>query len=210
MRALHLIFRAAALMLALTLPPGAWAALITLQETNGGSASAPSFTANGVTVTLNGGVLASNGGNTFYQSNSGVGGQNPISLSFSTGVSNLLIDVFNGDSSDFFQIEATTQGNPVYISNLQTRTPGLIESAIQSATLTYSGLGSWDFIIDNIRFDIPVVCPEACVQVVPTPGSLPLSLVGLMGLVVLRLRLRLAHRSRPTALDGAAHAAQAA
>lgn len=206
MRALQSTLRAVALMLAMSLSPGAWASLITLQETNGGTVSAPSFTVNGVTVTLGGGVLGATGGNTYYASQSGASGLNPVTLNFSIGVENLLIDVFNRDGSDFFQVEATTPGNVVYISNLQTRTLGLIESGIQSATLTYSGLGSWDFTIDNIRFDIPVTCPEACSQVVPAPGGLPLTLAGLISLFLLRW----AHRAQPAPSIAASMAANQA
>jgi hypothetical protein len=192
MSALSKTLRAAALMWAAAMPLGASATLITLQETRGGSPSAPSFTVNGVTLTLGGGVMGSIGGNAVYESQSGAGGLNPITLSFNTPVNNLLLDVYNRGADEFFQIESlsTLQGNPVYITNLQTRSPGLIESGITGVSLLYDPTAtSWDFAIDNIRFDIALSCPEACAEV-PLPGSLLLTLAALLSLAGVRAARR--------------------
>jgi hypothetical protein len=203
MSALSKILRAAALMLATAMPVGASATLITLQESYGVSGSVTTFNVNGVTLTLNGGAMGFIGGNAVYESQSVNGGSNPITLSFNTAVNNLLVDVYNRYSDQYFQLESlsTAQGVPVNITTSQTRSPGLIENAITDVSLFYAPVldannllivdptvTSWNFAIDNIRFDIALSCPEDCSEVamVSLPGSLPLTLAALFALACVR------------------------
>jgi hypothetical protein len=151
-------------------------------------------------VTFTGGVILTN--TTFLPAdqtslygtaNFASGLLNPITITFQNPVTNFLVDVLNGESFDVDYTVSDNNGN----SSTFTLAPNLSSGATTigfAATGTIVNVASvtiptstFDFFMDNIQFDVPIVCsPTGCTSSVPEPTTLWLLGLSLAGLAVLR------------------------
>lgn len=164
-----------------------------------------------IDVTLDGGTFLSGatnlpGNNTVtygtanFPSGSAVltGAQNPVTISFSEGINNFFLDVFNGMTVEASYEVSDNAGNSA-IFNLPSNFSGGFQTIGFAATgdeVQIRGLPTvdfgdqFDFFIDNVSFNQPL--PPDLVAPIPLPAGLPLMLSGLLGIGLLARRKKAA------------------
>ena len=118
---------------------------------------------------------------------------NPLTITFDQPVTNVLIDIVNGlDLPVTYQVADNLGHSSTFALPRNTssglETIGLVTSGTQlTVTSLTFGNSAFDFFIDTIQFDLPIACgPDGCA--VPEPGTVPLLVGGLAGVVWLRRR----------------------
>ena len=168
------------------------------------SPQTPTIAGGSVSATFAGGVVLTNtNGLTVNQSSVygtsdffDTGPQNPITVTFSQPVRNIVFDVMSGEfTAEPYQI-TDNLGNTVeftvsdFMSNGMV-TIGLLSTASSFAISQFGGSTGWfDFFIDNIRFDVDASCDaNGCTpSSVPEPASLSLFAMAGLGLLAARRR----------------------
>lgn len=162
------------------------------------------ITVDGITVTLNGGVILTNttalpvNTSSIYGTASFVSGMsNPLTLSFSTPVDNIVFDVLNGLTTlqDFLVTDNIGNSQSFSLApNLSSGaiTLGLVANDISSVTILQGSTtaSTWDFFVDNISFNVNVVCTtQNCRETsVPEPDTIALLSLGFASLALIRRR----------------------
>jgi hypothetical protein len=161
----------------------------TLQFTN--------YQGSGIDVTFTGGVILTNTANLpadqtniYGTANFGTGLSNPLTVTFSTAITNFFLDVYNGLTTTTSYTVADNVGNTATFALAPNLTGGTtqIGFAATGTVVTIMGLPvgtpTWDFFIDNIHFN------EALPTEAPEPASMVLLGLGLVGLAPRLLRKR--------------------
>jgi hypothetical protein len=180
----------------------AWAVLIDSEDQPPGpstfAAAGPTqtlvYNLGGVMATFTGGVILTNEtsqttDNTNVYATASFGDPtltNPLVVTFDQPIHNFQLDILNAILGDYTL--ADNAGHSVNF-NLPTTGGSLATEGFAAAgtvvTITYNGPGvtgaSFDFAIDNVRFDEPL-------HLTPEPGSIMMFGVGLVALGTLRLR----------------------
>ncbi|MBX3636766.1 MAG: hypothetical protein KF683_15450 [Rubrivivax sp.] len=166
------------------------------------------ITQGAVTATFTGGViltqttnLPANQTSIYGTASFGTGLSNPLTISFSQPVTNLILDVLNGDTvvADFEVSDGVDTQIFSLAPNLSSgaATIGLLSTASNYTIRQTRGTANfWDFFIDNIRYNVNADCDRTGCFTVPAPGSLALVLAGLGAFALVRPVQRL--RSRNT------------
>jgi hypothetical protein len=182
----------------------AWAVLIDFEDQPPGpstfAAAGPAqtlvYNVGGVMATFTGGVILTNetsqttdNSNVYATASFGDATlTNPLVVTFDQPIQNFQLDILNALAGDYTL--ADNAGHSVNFS-LATTGGSLATEGFAAAgtvvTINYNGPGvggtSFDFAIDNVRFNQPL-------QLTPEPGSIMLLGAGLVALGTLRLRKR--------------------
>ena len=148
----------------------------------------------GIDVSFAGGDLLTNTANLPADTSSvygtadfGSGLLNPLTITFSQAITNLFLDVFNGNTvPNSFEVADNAGNSAVFL--LPSNTAGgrtQIGFAAAGTVVTITGLvpvggAVWDFFADNIHFNEPLPAPE--------PTSLALLGLGIVGSGIARRR----------------------
>ena len=144
------------------------------------------LTIDGVDVTITGGAILAGTANlpgntsaTYGTADFLSGGLNPITITFSTSITNFFLDVFNGNTVDVDYVVSDNAGNSAMF-NLADNFSGGFETIGFAATGTVitilamtppqGACCAFDFFIDNIRFNEAL--PPDLGGEVPIPGAL--------------------------------------
>jgi hypothetical protein len=116
-----------------------------------------------------------------YGTASGVGGSytDPLTLTFSSPIVNLFMDVFNGLTTTTSYLVADNNGHSATFTLAPNLSSGTTQVGFAAAgnviTITSLSGGTWDFFIDNVHFNEPL--PGTAV---PEPASLLLFGTGVL------------------------------
>ncbi len=148
-------------------------------------------------VTFEGGVILENTTNLpanqtalYGTASFGSGLSNPITITFENPITNFLISVVNGVPETLGYTVSDNAGNSSSFSlasnvNSGATTIGFAASGTVVTITSDPGQAIlFDFFVDNIQFNIPIVCgPDGCGPTgVPLPASFALFGMGLLGL----------------------------
>jgi hypothetical protein len=137
-------------------------------------------------VTFTGGVILTNTTNlpadktsVYGTADFASGLVNPVTITFENPVTNFLVDVLNGETTNIDYTVSDNSGNSSTF-NLAPNTSSGATTIGFAATGTIVNVASvtiptssFDFFIDNIQFNVPIVCgPNGCSTQVPEPGTL--------------------------------------
>ncbi len=155
-------------------------------------------------VTFSGGAILTNTANlpvnqtsVYGTTNIVTGLLNPLTITFDNPVTNFLVDVLNGETSAGSYEVADNEGHSSTFTIPANTASGAetIGFAASGDVVTITSLtfgDSFDFLIDNIQFDVPISCgANGCVNTgtsVVEPASLPLLGLPLVALAYLRRR----------------------
>jgi hypothetical protein len=160
-----------------------------------------SITTANATTTFSGGTILTNATNlpadetSLYGTASFTGNPgytNPMTITFSQGVTNFIADIYNGQTFTTGFLVQDNLGDsqmfnlPPNLNGGQTEVDFGTQTGITSVTINQTGLNGadWDFFVDNVQFDVslPGTAPE--------PTSLALFGIGIAGLAGYRWRQR--------------------
>ena len=158
-----------------------------------------SIAAGGVTAVFTGGVILTDAflmpanltsiyGTADSASVGADGMSNPLTITFSAPITNFLVDVLNGLPANIQYRVSDNAGNASVFTLAPNTSSGATTigfaaagTQVQIASIT-APTTTWDFFIDNIRFNTGIQCgTTGCNEVaaIPVPGALPLFAAGL-------------------------------